>query len=444
MLSSPKPTICLLNLGCAKNLVDSEVILGKLSVSGYIPYPDPEKADIILINTCGFIEAARRESRRAIRRVLKFKQQDPAKVVGVIGCFVAKEREKLVRSFPEIDLWLGVKELGQIVEAIEGKKLRAQRHTFLYGDKMPRLLSTPKVWAYIKIAEGCSHACSFCTIPQIKGPYRSRRMASVIREAEKLVESGVKEVILISQDTTYFGRDRKQRSELPRLLEKLIKIPKLAWVRWLYGFPEEVDDRLLEVMQDSKICPYFDLPFQHSHPRVLKLMRRGFDGSRALKLVEKIRCRIPDAALRSTLIVGFPGEGKKEFLDLTRFVREAQFDHLGVFTYSAEPGTEAYSLGDPVPTAEKEQRRLEIMELQAEISRQRLRCFRGQRLEVLFDGTTDSNQKFYLGRTKYQAPEVDGQVKLLHAGEKLFPCPGIYRVEIIRTSQYDLQGRFLG
>ncbi len=444
MLSSTKPTVCLLNLGCAKNLVDSEVILGKLAASGYVPYPDPNKADIILINTCGFIQAARQESRRVIRRALKIKQEEPAKFIGVIGCFVAKEREKLVQDFPEIDLWLGVKELGQIVEALEGRKLRAQRHTFLYGDETPRLLSTPKGWAYIKIAEGCSHACSFCTIPQIKGPYRSRSVASIVREAEKLAEAGVKEVILISQDTTYFGRDRSPKSELPRLLQALVKIPKLVWVRWLYGFPEEVDDQLLEVMRDSKICPYFDLPFQHSHPGLLKLMRRGFDGSRALKLIEKIRRRIPDAALRTSLIVGFPGEGKREFLDLVRFVREAKFDHLGVFVYSAEPGTEAYSLGDPVPAAEKKRRRREIMELQAEISRERLRRFHGRPLEVLLDGTTDPWGKFYLGRTKYQAPEVDGQVKIRRDSKKPFLSPGIYQVEITRTSQYDLHGRLLG
>ncbi|MCX7973594.1 MAG: radical SAM protein, partial [Candidatus Aminicenantes bacterium] len=242
MMLAKNLTICLINLGCAKNLVDSEVILGRLASSGYILYPEPEGADIIIINTCGFIEASRQESQKAIRLALKQKKLYPSKIIGVIGCYVEMAREQLAKLFPQIDFWLGVKELGSILEAIEGKKIKSSLSSFLYNDKMPRILSTPPVWAYLKIAEGCSHCCSFCTIPSIKGPYRSRSIASIVREAQNLVALGVKEINLISQDTTYFGRDRFKKPQLGRLLEEMIKIPRLRWIRWLYGLPEEVDD----------------------------------------------------------------------------------------------------------------------------------------------------------------------------------------------------------
>lgn len=443
MKRAANSTVCLINLGCAKNLVDSEVLLGQLATSGYVPYPDLEKADIIIINTCGFIEPSRQESQRAIRLALKKKKSFPSKIVGVIGCYVEMAKEQLSRCFPQVDFWLGVKELGSLLEAIEGNKIKCSRYSFLYDDRMPRILSTPSVWAYVKIAEGCSHKCSFCTIPSIKGPYRSRSMASIVREVKDLVELGVKEVNLISQDTTYFGRDRFKRSQLSRLLEELIKIPKLTWIRWLYGFPEEVDDSLIAVMTDRKICPYFDLPFQHSHPQVLRQMRRGFSGHQALQLMAKIRKKIPDAVFRTSLIVGFPGEGQREFQDLLNFVREAEFDHLGVFLYSREKGTTAYKLGDPVPLEEKKRRKELIMSLQAEISRKKLSRFLGQRLEVLFDGTSNRQKTIFYGRSRYQAPEVDGVVKVTNFKNRKPPFPGIYLVEIIGYGQYDLRGKII-
>lgn len=443
MKEKAKPTVCLINLGCAKNLVDSEVLLGQLAASGYIPYAEPEKADLIIINTCGFIDLSRQESHRAIKFALKMKKNFPPKVVGVIGCYVEMAREQLSRRFPQVDFWLGVKELGSLLEAIRGEKIKCSRHTFLYNEKMPRILSTPSVWAYVKIAEGCSHKCSFCTIPYIKGPYRSRSIASIVREVKNLVELGVKEVNLISQDTTYFGRDRSKRSQLSHLLGELIKIPKLHWIRWLYGFPEEVDDSLIAVMTDRKICPYFDLPFQHSHPQVLRRMRRGFDGRQALQLMTKIRKKIPDAVFRTSLIVGFPGEGQKEFQDLLNFVREAEFDHLGVFLYSREKGTPAYKLGDPVPLEEKKKRKQLIMSIQAEISRKKLCRFLGQKLEVLIDGRSNRQQTVFYGRTRYQAPEVDGFVKVGQFNSQKPPSPGIFIVEITGHGQYDLRGKII-
>ncbi len=437
-------TVCLINLGCAKNLVDSEVLLGLLAEAGYIPYPDPTLAEVILVNTCGFIKPARLESRKAIREVLRQKKRDPNKKIGILGCYVEKEKESLKQQFPEIDFWLGVKELEQVVSAIQGKHFSASRYTFLYHENMPRLLSTPPVWAYVKIAEGCSHSCSFCTIPAIKGAYRSRPSASIIKEIKSLAEAGVKEINLISQDTTYYGRDRGKKNQLAALLEALVRIREIAWVRWLYGFPEEIDEPLLEIMTEPKICPYFDLPFQHSSRSVLRLMRRGFDGRQALRLLERIRRHLPDAAFRTSLIVGFPGEGKREFQDLVNFVREAEFDHLGVFIYSPEPGTEAYSLGDPIADQEKQRRRHEIMAMQAEISRRRLRRFLGRKMEVLIDGTTNKTKTIYYGRTKYQAPEVDGVVRIPWPKGKESPASGLSLVEIIETGRYDLRGCWLG
>ncbi len=443
MVTKRNQTVCLINLGCAKNLVDSEVILGQLAEAGYIPMTDLNRAEIILINTCGFIKEAREESLRTIRQVLKQKKINPFKIIGIIGCYVEKAREELSRLFPQVDFWLGVKELDKVVEALEGRKVRPRRHSFLYDEKKPRILSTPPVWAYIKIAEGCSHNCSFCTIPSIKGPYRSRSIVSIVREVKQLADLGIKEVNLISQDTTYFGCDRSQKSQLPRLLEELIKIPKIAWIRWLYGFPEEIDDALLEVMTDSKICPYFDLPFQHSHRRILRLMRRGFDRRRAIKLLSKIRQKIPEATIRTSLIVGFPGEEKEEFKDLVDFVFEAEFDHLGVFIYSPEPGTAAYALGDPIPLEEKRKRRDEIMQLQAEISRKRLRRFIGQKLEILLDGSSNQKKTVLLGRSRYQAPEVDGMVKIPLERVDNPPPPGLTIVEITGCGRYDLKGRLV-
>jgi len=436
-------TVCLINLGCAKNLVDSEVILGRLASSGYIPFPEPERADIILINTCGFLEEAREESRKFIRRMLEWKKIYPSKKIGVIGCYVELARERLSLLFPQVDFWLGVKEIDRVVEVLRGEKFRPSSQAFLYDENMPRILSTPPVWAYIKIAEGCSHSCAFCTIPRIKGPYRSRSIASIVREARQLAELGVKEINLISQDTTYFGRDRGNEPKLARLLEELIKVPGIAWIRWLYGFPEEIDDSLLEVMTDPKICPYFDLPFQHAHRRILRLMRRGFDGRQAIKLINRIRQKIPEASIRTSLIVGFPGEGQGEFRALLDFVRQAEFDYLGVFTYSREEGTAAYELGDPVSPAEKKERKEAIMQLQAEISRKRLSRFLGRKLQVLLDGSSSPGKKIYYGRTRYQAPEVDGVVRIVWRNKDKPPRSGLAWIEITGYGRYDLQGRLI-
>ena len=399
--------MALITYGCAKNLVDSEVMLGYLSRVGYEISSQPEEADIIILNTCGFIRPARDEAGEGIGTALALKKKRPDRTIAVVGCFVERFRADLERRYPAVDVWLGVRDFDHIVEAIERRPYKRGLRTYLLGPETPRLLSTPSTWAYLKISEGCSHECSFCAIPLIKGAYRSRSIPSIVAEAEKLAELGIKEINLISQDTTYFGRDKGRDGELIRLLRRLIGLRGIRWIRLLYGYPEEITPGLLEVMKEDKICSYLDVPFQHSDRRLLKSMKRSMDGTRALRLIETIRKTLPDAAIRTSLIVGFPGEGRAEFLRLKKFVREARFDHLGVFAYSPEEGTGAFELGDPVPESEKARRRDEIMALQAEIAASVQQKYLQRRLDVLIDPLSSSGNKGIVGRARFQAPEVD-------------------------------------
>ena len=337
--------VALVSLGCAKNLVDSEVMLGYLQQSGnYSLVTELSEADIIVINTCGFIYPAREEAERYFQQASEIKRQDPLVTLIAAGCYVQKNRKKLQQNYPQIDLWTGVTDFHQIVQLIENQAFSPEEHTFLYSHDSPRILSTPSTWAYLKISEGCSHHCSFCTIPDIKGPYRSRSRDSILIEARQLAARGIREINLISQDSTYYGRDLAKRDGLASLLKHLSGVPELDRVRVLYVYPEEITDPLLDAMQYDNICSYMDSPFQHANAAVIRSMKRGMDQAQSLKLIEKIRSKLPEVALRTSLIVGFPGEGKPEFLQLEQFVREAQFDHLGVFTYSPEPGTASYSL----------------------------------------------------------------------------------------------------
>jgi ribosomal protein S12 methylthiotransferase len=293
----------------------------------------------------------------------------------------------------------------------------------------------------LKISEGCSHRCSFCAIPLIKGLYRSRPVTSIVREAEELAAIGVKEINLVSQDSTNFGRDRGIEDGLVGLLRRLVEVPRVRWIRVLYGYPEEITEPLLEVMGEKKICSYLDIPFQHSDRRVLRLMKRSMEGKRGLALVDRIRRRLPDIALRTTIIVGFPGEGSKEFAALKDFVRTARFDHLGVFAFSPEGSTAAFCLGNPVPEPEKQRRRDEIMSLQAGISESILRKHLHRRLDVLLDGPGGKDVKTITGRTRFQAPEVDGVVHLRTDGSEAPPLRAIEKVEITATGVYDLRGK---
>lgn len=437
---SRKKSVALVSLGCAKNLVDSEVALGGLREAGYAIRPDPAAADVVIVNTCGFIRPARDEAETEIRRALALKRSDPRKTVVVAGCYVARDEARLRSRFPGVDVWTGVRDYDRLAALVAGRAVGRRRRTFLYGDLTPRLISTPPGWAYVKISEGCSHRCAFCTIPSIKGPYRSRPAASIVREAAALAAAGVREIDLISQDSTFYGRDLGRREGLAGLVDSLCRVPGLSWIRILYGHPGEVSDRLLEVMRDPKVCAYLDLPFQHADPGVLRGMGRGPGARRALALVDKIRTRLPGVSLRTSLIVGFPGEDRRAFAALRVFVAAARFDHLGVFAYSAEPGTRAYGLASGVSPEEAEARRQEIMGLQAAISLEKNRARVGETIEVLIEGRRPGRGARYTGRARFQAPEVDGVVAVdaVRPDEDL--RGQIRRVAITSAGVYDLRG----
>jgi len=430
----------LISYGCAKNLVDSEVMLGYLEKAGYEISPRPDRADIIVLNTCGFIRPARDEAGEGIEKALALKGKRPDRKVAVVGCFVEKSRAELEQKYPGVDVWLGVKDFDHIVEALEGRSYAPGKGTYLLDPETPRLLSTPPTWAYLKISEGCSHECAFCAIPSIKGPYSSRSIPSIVAEAEGMAERGIKEINLISQDTTYFGGESGNKRQLARLLRRLVDVRGIRWIRLLYGYPEEITPGLLEVLKENKICPYLDIPFQHADRRLLRSMKRSMDGERAIRLIERIRKALPEAAIRTSLIVGFPGEGSDEFRRLKEFVREARFDHLGVFPYSREEGTSAWALGDPVPEKEKLRRRDEIMTLQAGIAAANQRKYLHRRLDVLIDPSTPRGKGRLAGRTRFQAPEVDGVVEIEPGDPPVGKVRPIERVEIIATGVYDLRG----
>ena len=436
-------TASLISYGCAKNLIDSEVMLGYLNEAGYVFVANPEEADTIIINTCGFIKPAKEEALEALQGAVSLKKKDKRKKIVAAGCFIERYRDSLTKKFPQIDIWLGVNDFDKIVQAVEGKSFKKSKECFLYSHTSPRRLSTPPGWAYLKISEGCSHECSFCSIPLIKGSYRSRPPSSIIKEAQYLASRKVKEINLVSQDTTYYGKDKGLKDGLPLLLGKLVKIKGIEWIRILYGYPEEISDSLMEVMKESKICPYLDIPFQHSNPAIIKEMKRGMDGRRALKLIQKIRNRIPDIALRTSLVVGFPGEGQKEFAHLKKFVQETKFDHLGVFVYSLEEGTSAFPSGDHVEEKEKNRRKKKIMDIQADISYQNNFEYLNKQLDVLIEGTLKEDPKVLVGRTKFQAPEVDGVVFIPYAEKLSKVVNTIQKVEINDCDAYDLYGRVI-
>ncbi len=435
--------VALISLGCAKNLVDSEVMLGYFEASGYQITPDPKFADIIIINTCGFIEPARSEAKDSIQKAIKLKKKAKNKVIAVTGCYVERYAEILKNSFPEIDIWTGVKNFHHIIDLLEKRSFIPANNTFLYDHMSPRRLSSPPSWAYVKISEGCSHKCGFCAIPEIKGPYFSRDISSIILEVQNLVSLGIKEINLISHDSTFFGQDKELKEGLPKLLEELLNIEDLGWIRVLYAYPEEISDRLLEIIQEDKICSYIDAPFQHANRNIIKKMKRGMDSVRALKLIKKIRHKVPDAVLRTSIIVGFPGEGNHEFNNLLSFIKTAKFDHLGIFMYSPEKNTSCYSLGDPVPQKVKAARNQEIMEIQAEISQEHNKKYLGKHLDVIFEGSVQQDPSILAARTRYQAPEVDGSVFIDTETAENKISSLIQKVEITGYDIYDLYGVFI-
>ena len=436
--------VSLITFGCAKNLVDSEVMAGYLGQAGFEFVEDPKNADIIILNTCGFIQPSKDEAEDAIQDALSLKKKSGSQRIVVAGCYSERYEPILRERYPDIDAWLGVKDFDKIVKVVEGKGFSASDRTYLYSHKTPRAISTPASWAYLKISEGCSHQCAFCSIPLIKGAYRSRPTSSIVKEARHLVSGGVREINLISQDTTYFGRDKARPEGLARLLEELVKIRELEWIRILYGYPEEITEALVEVMQEPKICSYLDIPFQHSDPVLIQKMKRAMNGRRALELLEKIRKKLSPVAIRTSIIVGFPGEGRREFEDLRVFVKEAEFDHLGVFTYSKEDGTDAYALGDSVEESIKQRRRDQIMEIQAGISSKKMKAYVGRTVDILIEGIWKDDPRFLIGRGRFQAPEVDGVI-FARPVEQGNPALGpIRKVEITDSEVYDLHGKLAG
>jgi len=416
---------------------------GLLARAGFRFVTDPAGAEVIILNTCGFIQPSKDEADEAIFSALAPRRRGAPPKVIVAGCYVERNRKELSARYPAVAAWIGVKDFDKIVSVVRGEPFRSSTRTYLYDEQAPRAVSTPLSWAYVKISEGCSHECAFCSIPSIKGAYRSRPVRSIVDEVARLVRGGAREIDLISQDTTFYGRDRSSRSRLPRLLGDLSRITDLAWIRILYGYPEEVDAALIEALGGEKICRYLDIPFQHADSGILRRMRRSMDARRALRLIEKLRTDIPGMAVRTSLIVGYPGEGRTQFAALKAFVREASFDHLGVFKYSREEGTAAFDLGDPVPEDVKAERRDEIMAIQAEISSRNLRACIGRTIDVLLEDASEEDPGILVGRAEFQAPEVDGVVLVSGAGPDLLESPALRRVEITDSGSYDLRGRLI-
>ncbi len=412
-----KETVCLVSLGCPKNLVDSEVILGLLSKEGYLLTTDPLRAKILIVNTCSFIEDATKEAIETILQLSRLKKEGRCRLLVVSGCLPQRYGKVLEKELPEVDLFVGTGTFQKLPKLLADKPKKISflsNPTFLYNERTPRVLSTPPFLAYLKIAEGCSNACTFCSVPKIRGNYRSRKLRSALKEAEMLAEQGVQELILIAQDTTAYGKDLGDGTNLEKLLKNLVKIGGLRWIRVLYSYPkaDNFPDGLLELMaQEEKICPYLDLPIQHIDDEILRRMGRRMRGSEIRNLLQKIRTFVPEVSLRSSFIVGFPGEKDSQFKTLLNFVEEVQFDHFGAFKYSSEEGTPASRIPHPIPEKVKEERLRTLMGIQERISLKKYQGMVGQRKVVLVEGP-QREKGILRGRLQTQAPEIDGSVFL--------------------------------
>jgi ribosomal protein S12 methylthiotransferase len=465
------------SLGCPKNLVDSEVMMGLLARAGAELTQRAEDADVIVVNTCSFIESAQQESVNTILEMAAHKTGGKAKKLVVAGCLVERFRDQIRKDIPEVDAVVGTGELESILAAAgitpalaqsnnqnspfvvlpsrpEGDARAAQGRfsreswtgavgdlpNYLYDDATPRILATPRHMAYIKIAEGCDHPCTFCIIPQLRGQFRSRRFESVIAEAERLAQSGVREITLIGQDTTCYGEDFGLKDGLALLLEKLAGIEDLRWVRFLYAYPNKITGKLLDtIAAHEKICSYMDVPLQHASATTLKRMKRGGGADVFLRSIAKMRRVIPDLTLRTSFIVGFPGETEKEFEELCDFVREAKFDWMGAFAYSDQEGASAYSLDDKLSPREIERRRKYLMGIQRQISKKKKKALVGREFDLLLEGESDETELLLEGRTAMHAPEIDGKVFVNDFPEDAVPNFGqFYRCQITEAHDYDL------
>lgn len=476
--ASPPKKVGFVSLGCPKNLVDSEVMMGMLTQAGAQLTQRTEDADVIVVNTCSFIDSAQQESVDTILEMAKLKSGGRGKKLVVAGCLVERFRDEIRKNIPEVDAVVGTGELENILRAAgvapaqdastpfkiltsraEGDAREAQGRfsregwdgaiadlpNYLYDETTPRVLATPGHRAYIKIAEGCDHPCTFCIIPQLRGKFRSRRFESVVAEAERLARSGVREITLIGQDTTCYGEDFDLKDGLARLLEKLAWIEELRWVRFLYAYPNKITGRLLEtIAAHDQICSYVDVPLQHASPTVLKRMKRGGGADLFLRTIEKMRRTIPDVTLRTSFIVGFPGETEKEFEELCDFVREAQFDWMGAFGYSDQDGAAAYAQEKKLSAKEIECRRKRLMQIQKQISKKRKKALIGKQFDLVLEGTSEETDLLLEGRTAMHAPEIDGKVFVNEFPEGVEPEFGtFYRCEITETHDYDLVAKIL-
>jgi ribosomal protein S12 methylthiotransferase len=444
------------SLGCPKNLVDSEVMMGILAREGYELTPRADEAEILVVNTCSFIEAAQKESVDAILEMAEHKKFGAAKKLIVAGCLVERYRAQILEQVPEVDAVIGTGEVERIMEAVEGdlRALPAKPPAFLYHDLTPRIVTTPKHAAYIKIAEGCDHPCTFCIIPQLRGTFRSRRFESVVREAENLAKAGAREITLIGQDTTSYGEDLGLRDGLAQLLEKLSQTDGLLWVRFLYAYPNRVTQKLLDtIAAHPRLAKYMDMPLQHASRNVLARMKRGSNGDAFLKLLERIRMTIPGVSLRTSFIVGFPGETEGDFEELCDFVRTANLDWMGVFEYSDVDNAGSYALDEKVDAETISDRRNRLMAIQKKISRENLRAkylrakprkSEDRTFMALVEGPSKDNPLVWEARLEGMAPEIDGKLYLTDIelpGGEVAEAGGIARVEITKSDAYDLVGR---
>jgi len=490
--TSTRKKIGFVSLGCPKNLVDSEVMMGFLNQAGAEITTRAEDADIIVVNTCSFIDSAKQESVDTILEMAQYKIAGRAQKLIVAGCLVERYRSEIQKNIPEVDAVVGTGELEQIIAAagISRVGLRAEQpespftilvdrapsavktHSrpegeareakgrfsradwdgaiadlpnYLYNENTPRLLATGKTSAYLKIAEGCDHPCSFCIIPQLRGKFRSRHFESVVAEARRLALNGVRELTLIGQDTTCYGEDLGVKDGLALLLARLAEIEELRWIRFLYAYPNKITGRLLDTIAGhDKICSYIDVPLQHASAKVLKRMKRGAGSEIFLESIEKMRATIPNLSLRTSFIVGFPGETAAEFEELCEFVRAAQFDWMGVFGYSDEQGAGAYSSEGKVSLAEIERRRKKLMHLQQSISRRKKKQLIGRGFDLLVEGPSEETDLLWEGRTTMHAPEIDGKVFINDFGPHESLARGeFYRCEIVEAHDYDLVARII-
>ncbi len=434
-----------ISLGCSKNLVDTEVMLGILKEHGVEITPEPKEADILIVNTCAFINSAKEESITTILNMAEYKETGKCKSLIVAGCLGQRYGQELLDELPEADAIIGTGAWSRIMEAVEATRkgqrvILAGEDKSLYDEKTPRITTTPSYTAYVKIAEGCNNRCAFCAIPFIRGKYRSRSIEDIAAEVRHLTENGVREIILISQDSTEYGRDfAGGEPQLARLLRELVKIEGVHWIRTLYCYPKYFTDELIEtIATEPKICNYVDIPLQHAHDAVLKAMRRPDTQEDMRRLAKKLRERIPGVTIRSTFLVGFPGETDAQYQTLRNFLEEMRFDKVGVFTYSREEGTAAYDMKPQVPEDVMQERYHDLMSLQSKISEEINQSLEGSELEVLIEGRDEEQRAIAIGRSEREAPDVDGAVYV--EGDETAKPGDFVRVRVLQGFTYDVVG----